>query len=349
MAEPAAAGYGMARDGNERRRSAMTQYGFVASGGGYRSFYTAGALVALKRRGLPVVHIASTSSGNNIALDYLLWDAAGEELPPVLTRTMRLSVTDIFHVFSNFLGLKPSLLFTGSHLFTVDKDNCRKALQLDQPRRREILGEALRGVRWDISATNLTKRAKHTFFVNDILRTIDDASIARFMDAFLAGITTIPYFKAIVIDGEYFIEGGYLDNTPLAGIFQNPDVDEIIAVDFTDYDYHRELDKIYRSSVFTLPLTGIDTHLLVSDLQLTLPNKRIFAQAELVNRMLEAMGKQSIDIDGRTWWRKPIHVLRPYNLESMTISFKDATAQKRYFELGLEQGDALLGKAQAAG
>ena len=327
----------------------MTRYGFVASGGGYRSFYTAGALVALKRRGLPVVHIASTSSGNNIALDYLLWDVGNEELPPVLTRTMRLSVTDIFHVFSNFLGLRPSLLPTGSYLFTVDKDNCRKALQLDQPRRREILGEALASVRWDISATNVTRRAKHTFFVNDILRSIDDASIARFMDAFLAGITTIPYFKAIVIDGEYFIEGGYLDNTPLAGIFQNPDVDEIIAVDFTDYDYHRELEKMYRSTIFTLPVTSIDTHLLVSDLELTLPNKRIFAQAELVNRMLEAMGKKSIDIEGRTWWRKPIHVLRPHNLESMTISLKDATAQKRYFELGLEQGAALLADAKAGG
>ena len=93
---------------------------------------------------------------------------------------------------------------------------------------------------------------------------------------------------------------------------------------------------MYRSTVFTLPVTSIDTHLLVSDLQLTLPNKRIFAQAELVNRMLEAVGKQ-------------IHILRPHNLESMTISFKDATAQKRYFELGLEQGEALLTKAQAGG
>lgn len=320
----------------------MTRYGFVASGGGYRSFYTAGALVALKRRGLPVVHIASTSSGNNIALDYLLWDVDAEDLPPVLTRTMRLSVKDIFHVFSNFLGLRPSLMPTGSHLFTVDKDNCRKALLLDDPRRRAILADALRTVRWEISATNLTKRAKQAFSVNEILRTMDDVSVSRFMDAFLAGITTIPYFKAIVIDGDYFIEGGYLDNTPLSGLFQNPEVDEIIAVDFTEYDYHGELAKIYSSNVFTLPLTGIDTHLLVSDLQLTLPNKRIFAQAELVNRMLEAMGKDHLQIEGRTWWRKKIHVLRPNNLESMTISLKDATAQKRYFELGLEQGEALL-------
>ena len=42
----------------------MTRYGFVASGGGYRSFYTAGALVWLKRNNVPVVHIASTSSGS---------------------------------------------------------------------------------------------------------------------------------------------------------------------------------------------------------------------------------------------------------------------------------------------
>jgi len=296
-----------------------------------------------------VVHIASTSSGNNITLDYLLWDKNAEELPPVLTRTMRLGVKDIFHVFSNFLGLRPQLLPTGSHLFTVDKDSCRKALLLDDPKRQAILADALQRVRWEISTTNLTKRAKQGFSVNEILRDFDAASISRFMDVFLAGITTIPYFKAITIDGDYFIEGGYLDNTPLAGIFQNPDVDEIIAVDFTDYDYHRELEKMYRSTIFTLPVTSIDTHLLVSDLELTLPNKRIFAQAELVNRMLEAMGKKSIDIEGRTWWRKPIHVLRPHNLESMTISLKDATAQKRYFELGLEQGAALLADAKAGG
>jgi predicted acylesterase/phospholipase RssA len=166
--------------------------------------------------------------------------------------------------------------------------------------------------------------------VNEILKSIDDASLDTFMDAFLAGITTIPYFKAVMIDGDYYIEGGYLDNTPLASIFQDPEVDEIIACDFTDYDYHAELDKIYRSSIFTLPFNSIDTHLLVSDIQLTLPNKRIFAQAQVTNRMLEEMGKVSMEVDGRTYYHKPIHVLRPKNLESMTISLKDATAQKRF-------------------
>jgi predicted acylesterase/phospholipase RssA len=320
----------------------MTKYGFVASGGGYRSFYTAGALVWLKQHDIPVVHITSTSSGNNITIDYLLWDAGAEELPPVLTRTMRLSVTDIFHVFSNFLGLRPSLLPSGSHMFTVDKDNCRKSLLLDDPHRRELLAGALRGIRWDILATNVTKRESRYFNVNEILKAIDDASLDTFMDAFLAGITTIPYFKAVMIDGDYYIEGGYLDNTPLASIFQNPEVEEIIACDFTDYDYHAELDKIYRSTIFTLPFNSIDTHLLVSDLQLTLPNKRIFAQAQVLNRMLEKMRKSSVEIDGRTYWRKPIHVLRPKNLESMTISLKDATAQKRYFELGLADAERMF-------
>jgi predicted acylesterase/phospholipase RssA len=321
----------------------MTKYGFVASGGGYRSFYTAGALVWLKQHDIPVVHITSTSSGNNITIDYLLWDAGAEELPPVLTRTMRLSVTDIFHVFSNFLGLRPSLLPSGSHMFTVDKDTCRKSLLLDDPHRRELLAKALRGLRWDILATNVTKRESRYFNVNEILKAIDDGSLDTFMDAFLAGITTIPYFKAVMIDGDYYIEGGYLDNTPLASIFQNPEVEEIIACDFTDYDYHAELDKIYRSTIFTLPFNSIDTHLLVSDLQLTLPNKRIFAQAQVLNRMLEQMGKSSVEIDGRTYWRKPIRVLRPKNLESMTISLKDATAQKRYFELGLADAERMFG------
>jgi hypothetical protein len=80
------------------------------------------------------------SSGNNIALDYLLWDQEKEVLPPVLTRTMRLSAGDIFHVFKNFLGLRPPLLPNGSHLFTVDKDSCRKSRGPAQKPRRRALG-----------------------------------------------------------------------------------------------------------------------------------------------------------------------------------------------------------------
>ncbi len=320
----------------------MTRYGFVASGGGYRSFYTEGVLVWLKRNELPVVHIASTSSGNNIVIDYLLWDDQNEELPPVLTRTVRLSVTDVFHIFSNFLGLRPKLLPTGTHLFSVDKDSCRKSLLLDDPERRAILARHLEALRWDIRATNLSKRQGHFFKVNEILAKIDDASLDVFMDAFLAGITTIPYFKAITIDGDYYIEGGYLDNTPLRTLFEDDEVEEIIAVDFTDYDYHRELEKLYSSSTFSLPFTSIDTHLLVSDMQLSLPNARVFTQAKLINEMLAAMGKKSAEIDGKRYYAKPLHVLRPKDLESMTISLKDSSAQKRYFELGLQEAATLF-------
>ena len=324
----------------------MTRYGFVASGGGYRSFYSEGVLVWLKRNDVPVVHIASTSSGNNIVVDYLLWDWQSEELPPVLTRTVRLNVTDTLHILANFLGLRPQLLPTGTHLLTVDKNSCRKSLLLDDVRRRALLAEHLKTLRWDIRATNLSQRQGHFFNVNQILTTIDDASLDIFMDAFLAGITTIPYFKAIMIAGDYYIEGGYLDNSPLRTLFEDDQVDEIIAVDFTDYDYHRELDKLYHAKSFMLPFNAIDTHLLVSDMQLTLPNTRIFAQATLINGMLKAMGQQSAEIGGKRYYAKPLHVLRPKDLESMTISLKDRTAQKRYFELGLEEAAAMLATAQ---
>jgi len=50
-----------------------------------------------------------------------------------------------------------------------------------------------------------------------------------------------------------------------------------------------------------------------------------------------------MEVDGRTYYHKPIHVLRPKNLESMTISLKDATAQKRYFELGLADAEKVFG------
>ena len=312
----------------------MKKYGFVASGGGYRSFYTEGALVWLRQNGIPVSHIASTSSGNNIALDYLLWDQDKEELPPVLTRTVRLNVADIFHVFKNFLGLRPSLIPNGSHMFTVDKDTCRKSLTLDEPARRENLSRNLGSVRWDIFTTNLTKREAQSFRINDILSEINGDTLGSFMDVFLAGITTIPYFKAIEIDGEYYMEGGYMDNTPLRTMFEDPNVDEIIAVDFTDYDYHKELKKLYATQLFTLPLNSIDMLLLVSDIQLSLPNIKVFQQANRINQLLEEVGKTSIELSGKTYYHKPIHVLRPKNLESMTISLEDSTIQKKYFELG---------------
>jgi predicted acylesterase/phospholipase RssA len=323
----------------------MTKYGFVASGGGYRSFYTAGVLVWLKQQNLPIVHITSTSSGNNIVLDYLLWDRENEELPPVLTRTMRLSLKDIASVFSNFLGLRPSLIPTGSHLFTVNKDSCRKSLLLDEEERRQILKNRLGEVKWDILATNLTRRKAQSFAINSLLGEINEATLDRFMDVFIAGITTIPYFKAITIDGEYFIEGGYIDNTPMRTIFEDPEVDEIIAIDFTDFDYHRELEQVYASSVFTLPFNSIDMLLLVSDLQLTLPNAKIFTQAAMINAMLETMGKDKAEIGGRTYHRKPLHILKPKDLESMTVSLKDRSIQKSYFELGQKEAEGLLAQA----
>jgi len=324
------------------KENGMTRYGFVASGGGYRSFFSEGVLVWMRKQGVPLVHIASTSSGNNIVIDYLLWDWENEELPPVLTRTVRLDVADIFHILGNFLGLRPQMLPTGTHLFSVDRASCRKSLLLDDPQRRELLARHLATLRWDIRATNLSRRQGHVFRVNEILESVDDSSLDRFMDAFIAGITTIPYFRAVTIDGDYYIEGGYLDNTPLRTLFEDDEVDEIIAIDFTDYDYHRELDKLYHSSAFSLPFNSIDTHLLVSDMQLTLPNTRVFAQAKLINGMLDAMGRPSAEIDGRRYYAKPLHVLRPKDLESMTISLKDSSAQKRYFELGQQAAAALF-------
>ncbi len=321
----------------------MKKFGFVASGGGYRSFYTAGALVWLKKHDIPVSHITSTSSGNNIVMDYLLWDWQQEELPPVLTKTVRLSLKDIFHVFSNFLGLKPSFLPNGAFLFTVDKQRCRKSLQLDDPQRRDILRSHLGEVRWDIATTNLSKRKKQTFNINEVLSQIDDQSLDKMMDIFLAGITTIPYFKAITMDGDYYMEGGYMDNTPMRTIFEDPDVDEIIAVDFTDYDYHAEIEKVYATNALTLPLNSIDMHLLVSDIQLMLPNSKVFTQAALINKMLASMGKESIEIDGKTYYHKPLHVLKPKNLESMTIALKDSTIQKKYYELGSQEMSSLHG------
>jgi len=320
----------------------MTKYGLVASGGGYRSFYTAGALVWLKRNDVRVVHITSTSSGNNIVLDYLLWDWEREALPPVLTQTQRLSFRDIFDVFTNFAGLQPALMPNGSHLFTVSKSRCRKSLLLDDANRRGLLASHLDAIRWDIMTTNLTERTSALFSVNDILAEVDDASLDRFMDVFIAGITTIPYFKARKVDGQYYLEGGYIDNTPLRTLFEDPQVDEIVAVDFTDYDYHTALEKTYNKLSLVMLANSIEMNLLVSDIQWNLPNTAVLAQAGFINQLLEALDRPSIDVADKTYYRKPLHILRPKNLESMTVSLKDVTAQKEYLKLGQEETEQLF-------
>ena len=317
----------------------MRKFGLVASGGGYRSFYTSGVLVWLKRQDIPVVHITSTSSGNNIVLDYLLWDWDNEALPPVLTQTLRLSFKDIFEVFSNFAGLQPALMPNGSHLFTVSKSRCRKSLLLDDAKRRGLLANHLDAVRWDIMTTNLTKRKSELFSVNDILEEPDDASVDRFMDVFIAGITTIPYFKAKKVDGQYYLEGGYIDNTPLRTMFEDPQVDEIIAVDFTDYDYHSAMDKMYNKLSLIMLSNSIEMNLLVSDMQWNLPNAAILSQAAFINQLLETLDQTSIEVAGKTYHRKPLHVLKPKNLESMTVSLKHAAAQKEYFKLGQQEAE----------
>lgn len=315
----------------------MKKFGLVASGGGYRSFYTSGALVWLKRHSIPIVHITSASSGNNIVLDYLLWDWDREALPPVLTQTLRLSFRDIFDVFSNFGGLQPAFMPNGSHMFTVSKSKCRRSLLLDDARRRELLASHLDAVRWDIMTTDLTEKRSQLFSVNDILAKVDNASLDRFMDVFIAGITTVPYFKATKVDGHYYLEGGYIDNTPLRPLFEDPQVDEIIAVDFTDYDYHSALEKAYNRLSLVMLSNSIDMNLLVSDIQWNLPNAAVLSQAIFVNQLLEALDRPSIEVAGKTYRHKPLHILRPKNLESMTVSLKDVTAQKEYFALGQKE------------
>lgn len=321
----------------------MRRFGLVASGGGYRSFYTAGVLVWLKRHDVPVVHITSTSSGNNIVLDYLLWDWDGEALPPILTQTLRLSFRDIFDVFRNFAGLQPAFMPNGSHLFTVSKTRCRKSLLLDDTRRQAILADHLQAVTWDIMTANLTQRTSQLFRVNELLSTIDAPSLSRFVDVFIAGITTIPYFKAIKVDGQYYVEGGYVDNTPLRSLFENPEVDEIVAIDFTDYDYHAALDQAYKKLSLVMLSNSIEMNLLVSDIQWSLPNAAILAQATRINQLLAALDRPSIEVEGKTYYRKPLHILRPKNLESMTVSLRDAMAQKEYFDLGRAETEQLFG------
>lgn len=119
-------------------------------------------------------------------------------------------------------------------------------------------------------------------------------------------------------------------------------VDEIIAIDFTDYDYHTALDKAYNKLSLLMLANSIEMNLLVSDIQWSLPNTSVLSQATFINQLLETVDRPSIEVAGRTYHYKPLHIPRPKNLESMTVSLKDVTAQKDYFRLGQEEAEQLF-------
>jgi hypothetical protein len=83
-------------------------------------------------------------------------------------------------------------------------------------------------------------------------------------------------------------------------------------------------------------------NLLVSDIQWSLPNTSVLSQATFINQLLEALDRPSVDVAGKTYYRKPLHILRPKNLESMTVSLSDVTAQKDYFKLGQKETELLF-------
>ncbi|MGD2176734.1 MAG: hypothetical protein PVG71_02820, partial [Anaerolineae bacterium] len=94
------------------------------------------------------------------------------------------------------------------------------------------------------------------------------------------------------------------------------------------------LENAYRKASLVFLATSIDMNLLVSDIQWSLPNTSVLSQATFINQLLAALDRPSIEIAGKTYYHKPLHILRPNNLESMTVSLKDARAQKEYFKIG---------------
>jgi hypothetical protein len=73
---------------------------------------------------------------------------------------------------------------------------------------------------------------------------------------------------------------------------------------------------------------------LVNDLQWGLSNINVLTQAVFLNQLLEAIGQKSLTIGTRTIYHKPLHILKPKNLKSMTISLQDVRIQKEYFDRG---------------
>ena len=71
-------------------------------------------------------------------------------------------------------------------------------------------------------------------------------------------------------------------------------------------------------------------------------NTAILSQAFFINQLLEALDRPTIEVAGKTYYHKPLHVLKPKDLESMTVSLKDVKAQKQYFELGQKETEGLF-------
>jgi hypothetical protein len=54
------------------------------------------------------------------------------------------------------------------------------------------------------------------------------------------------------------------------------------------------------------------------------------------------LDRPTLEVGSKTYYHKPLHILRPKDLESMTVSLKDVTAQKEYLKLGQKETEQLF-------
>jgi NTE family protein len=181
----------------------------VLGGGGLKGFAHLGVLRALAERRIEPVVVAGTSIGALIAAAY----ASGQSLHVLTEKALSFRKRDLFRI--NHVGM------------VVDRMRS-PAIYLEQPLRK-LISDIIPDVHFDALPrrllVNTLDLARGTQVVWG-LRGLSDVSV---VDAVYASCALPGFFPPGVVDGRVCVDGGVVDNLPVAIASRN--VDAVIAVD----------------------------------------------------------------------------------------------------------------------
>jgi predicted acylesterase/phospholipase RssA len=181
----------------------------VMEGGGIESISFVGALKVLREKGIlqNIKSVAGSSSGALQAL-FVALKAPIEEIQDLyvntdfttLQDTSPLYIKQVFNIFLNY-GLDSGSVFVKWLKKNIEKYTGNGEITFEDLYKKT-------GIEYVVTGTNLNRRK--TFFYSELL-----TPKMKIVDALRISMSIPGYFIPVKVNGEYFIDGGFLNNYPI--------------------------------------------------------------------------------------------------------------------------------------
>lgn len=129
----------------------------------------------------------------------------------------------------------------------------------------------------------------------------------------------------------------------MKNLFMNPDVKEMILIDFTHYQkYDDTIDKCYQPN----PIRFMDNFIEMQELSMQISfdacNKTQLESALFLNNLISETKKQVLTVNKKSYVYKKIHALEPKDLEMNPLHPKADQLAWEYYLLGKAEAEKLL-------